>query len=202
DTTVGADCVLWNNVVIRERCTVGNRVILHPNVVIGSDGFGYYFADGRHNKFAHAGRVVIADEVEVGSGSCVDRAKIGETYIGPGTKIDNLVQVAHNVRIGANCIIVAQCGIAGSTVLGDGVVLAGQVGLRDNIVLNDGVQVAASSCVWRDIPPGMRVNGIPAVENRQHLREQAMVRKLPDLVPRLRALAKRVDELEAAANHR
>jgi UDP-3-O-[3-hydroxymyristoyl] glucosamine N-acyltransferase len=199
ESTVGVDCVLWNHVVIRERCVIGDRVILHPHVVIGSDGFGYYFAEGRHHKLTHGGRVVIADDVEIGAGSCVDRSKVEETYIGPGTKIDNLVQVGHNVRIGPHCIVVANTGIGGSAVLGEGVVLAGHVGLRDNIELHDEVRVGACSCVSRDVGSGT-VSGIPAVEHGQWLREQAALRKLPDLVTQVRQLAQRVKDLESATN--
>lgn len=199
ESTIGADCVLWNHVVIRERCAIGERVILHPHAVIGSDGFGYYFADGKHHKLTHGGRVVIADDVEIGAGSCVDRSKVEQTYIGPGTKIDNLVQVGHNVRIGPHCIVVANTGIGGSAVLGEGVVLAGHVGLRDNIELDDGVRVGACSCVSRDIASGT-VSGIPAVDHAQWLREQAALRKLPDLVTQVRQLAQRVKDLESATN--
>jgi len=199
---IGADCVLWNHVVVRERCQMGDRVILHPHVVLGGDGFGYYFADGRHNKIPHhGGRVVIADDVEIGAGSTVDRSKVGQTYIGPGTKIDNLVQVGHNVSIGAHCVIIALCGIGGSTVLGNGVVLGGQVGLRDNIRLGDGVVVTARSGVSVDIDAGQTVSGMPAVDHRQQLRELAVTRKLPDIAAQLKELARRVQSLEAATDH-
>ncbi len=201
DCRIGADCRIWDHVVIRERCEVGDRVILHPHVVIGSDGFGYYFAEGRHNKIPHGGRVVLGDDVEIGSGSTLDRSKVGETVVGPGTKIDNLVQIGHNVRIGAHCILIAHCAIGGSAVLGNGVILGGHVGIRDNVTLGDGVVVAACSCVGRDIPPGQTVGGISAYDHQIYKRVLALTPKLPDIVRQVRDLARRVESLEAATDH-
>ncbi len=201
DCRIGADCRIWDHVVIRERCEVGDRVILHPHVVIGSDGFGYYFAEGRHHKIPHGGRVVVADDVEIGSGSTLDRSKVGETVVGAGTKIDNLVQIGHNVRIGAHCILIAHCGIGGSAVLGNGVILGGRVGIRDNVTLGDGVVVAACSCVGRDIPPGQTVGGISAYDHQIYKRVLALTPKLPDIVCQVRDLARRVESLEATTDH-
>ncbi|MFQ6047914.1 MAG: UDP-3-O-(3-hydroxymyristoyl)glucosamine N-acyltransferase [Phycisphaerae bacterium] len=198
---IGADCVLWPNVVVREGCQIGDRVILHCNVVIGSDGYGYELIDGRHCKIPQIGTVRIEDDVEIGAASCVDRGRIGQTVIGAGTKIDNLVQVAHNVHIGRHCIIVAQAGIAGSTRLGDYVMLGGKVGVRDHVQLGDGVRAAACCCISKDVPAGTAVNGIPAVENRQYLREQALVRRLPAIAEQLKDIARRVAKLEQAADH-
>jgi len=200
EVEIGADCVLWPAVVVRERCRLGDRVILHPHVTIGSDGYGYHLVQGRHEKIPQIGTVVIEDDVEIGAGSCVDRAKFGQTVIGEGTKIDNLVQIAHNVRIGPHCIIVAQTGIAGSTQLGRYVMLGGQVGVRDHLVLGDQVRAAACCCISKDVPAGMVVNGIPAVDNRQYLREQAQVRRLPEWAALLKDLARRVERLEAATD--
>jgi len=199
---VGTGCRLWNNVVVRERCRIGDRVTIHPNTVIGADGFGYYLREGRHHKVPHLGGVVIGDDVEIGACSCVDRAKAGDTVIGEGTKIDNLVQVAHNVTIGAGSLLCAQAGVAGSVRLGKHVVLGGQAGIRDNIVLQDGVMVGALAGVAHDVPGGARILGIPAIDARQFARENAAMRKLPDLLARVRALTKRVEELEAAADHK
>lgn len=201
-STIGSSCRLWNNVVVREGCRLGDRVIVHANAVIGADGFGYYFRDGRHHKIPHVGGVTIGNDVEIGAGACVDRSKTGATVIGDGTKIDNLVQVAHNVEIGANCLLCAQVGIAGSTRLGNCVVLGGQTGVRDNIALGDGVMVAACSSIAQDVPAGAKIAGTPAVEVRQFLRESTSLRKLPGLVAKFKELSRRVEALEAAANHK
>ncbi len=201
EVRAGSDCEFWPGVVVRERCRIGNRVIIHPNCTIGADGFGYQYVGGRHRKIPQIGTVEIEDDVEIGANSTIDRAKFGATRIGRGTKIDNLVQVAHNVRVGPNCMIVAQCGIAGSTRLGQGVVLGGKVGLRDHIALGDGVQVAACACVSKDVPAGKTVIGSPAVEHEQFVRERAKVRRLPEMAEQLRALIKRVEQLEASTDH-
>ena len=200
-SSIGRDCVLWPNVVVRERITIGDRVIIHPNATIGSDGFGYIFRDGRHLKLPQIGEVVIEDDVEIGAGSAIDRAKCGCTRIGRGTKIDNLVQIAHNVSIGPDCVVVAQCGISGSATLGRHVVLAGQVGLGDHVRLGDGVQVAGGSGVGKSVDAGEIVRGSPAVPIRKYKRQQAAVRKLPEWFERLRALEKRVERLESSADH-
>lgn len=199
---VGSHCRLWNHVVVREGCRLGDRVEIHPGTVIGADGFGYYFRQGRQCKVPQTGGVVIGDDVEIGACSCIDRSKTGATVIGPGVKIDNLVQVAHNVEVGAHCLLCAQVGIAGSTRLGNYVVLGGQTGVRDNIAIGDGVMVAASSSLAHDVPAGSKIAGTPAVELQQFLRENASQRKLPGLFERLKKLTKRVDALEAAADHK
>jgi UDP-3-O-[3-hydroxymyristoyl] glucosamine N-acyltransferase len=201
DTCVGADCEFWPGVVVRERCTIGSRVIIHPNTTIGADGFGYQFVEGRHVKIPQIGTVTIEDDVEIGANSAIDRAKFGTTRIGEGTKIDNLVQVAHNVQIGPGCLLVAQCGIAGSARLGKGVVLGGKVGVRDHVSLNDGMQSAACACISKDVPAGATVIGSPAMEQEQFLRERAKVRRLPSLFEQVEALVKRVEQLEASADH-
>ena len=157
EATIGRDCVIWPNVVIRERVQVGDRVVVHANTTIGSDGFGYLQRDGRHRKIPQTGIVVIEDDVEIGSNCAIDRARLGATRIGRGTKIDNLVQVAHNVEIGEGCIITGQCGIAGSSKLGKFVMLGGQAGVIDHQELSDGAQVAAKSCVFKNVPTGQAV---------------------------------------------
>ena len=201
ETELGSDSVLWPGVVVRERCTLGKRVILHPNVTIGGDGFGYHFRDGVHHKIPQIGTVEISDDVEIGSGTCVDRGKFGATRIGAGTKIDNLCQIAHNVEIGPACIIVALCGIAGSTRLGKLVVLGGKVGVRDHISLGDGLRAAACCCIGKDFPAGAVVNGITAMDNQQYLRAQALVRRLPEMASLLKELVRRVVHLESAADN-
>jgi UDP-3-O-[3-hydroxymyristoyl] glucosamine N-acyltransferase len=170
-------------------------------VVIGTDGFGYRWTGQEHRKIPQIGTVVIEDDVEIGAGSCVDRGKTGATVIGRGTKIDNLVQVAHNVRVGPDCILVAQVGIAGSCRLGRGVVLAGKVGLRDHVSLGDGVQASAYSGVSKSFPAGTVINGIPATDNREYLRQQAQLRKIGKLIDELHDLADRVRQLESSAHH-
>lgn len=202
DSTIGEDGVIWPGVVIRERCRLGRRVVVHPNAVIGADGFGYEYFDGRHHKIPQIGEVEIGDDVEIGAGACVDRAKFGATRIGEDVKIDNLVQVAHNVQIGAHSVIAALTGIAGSTTLGRNVVLAGKVGVNDHIHLGDGMMAAACTCIAKDIPPGTVVGGYPARERTRWLREQASLRRLPELLRTVERLVARVERLEAANDDR
>jgi len=201
DAAIGADCFFWPHVVVRERCVIGARVTLHPQVTVGSDGYGYRFADGRHHKIPQIGIVRIEDDVEVGAGSCIDRAKVGATVIGRGTKIDNLVQIAHNVQVGPHCLLVAQVGIAGSVTLGPYVVLGGKVGVRDHLTIGDGAKVGACSCVARDVRAGVSVAGIPARDGRLWKRQQMLLDRLPQLHALIRELEKRVTNLEAAADH-
>lgn len=185
---VGEDCVLYPHVVVGERVRVGHRVILHAGCVLGSDGFGFVPGAETHRKIPQVGTVVVEDDVEIGACTTVDRATLDETRIGAGTKIDNLVQVAHNVRIGRRCLVAAQCGIAGSAVLEDGVVLAGQVGVGDHVRIGAGAVVLAQSGVTKDVPPGVTVYGHPAQPRQDELREQAARRQLPQLLARVRKL--------------
>jgi UDP-3-O-[3-hydroxymyristoyl] glucosamine N-acyltransferase len=196
DVTLGNDCQLFPHVVIRERITLGQRVIIHAGSVIGTDGFGYRWDGRRHAKVPQIGAVVIEDDVEIGSCSTVDRAKFGVTRIGAGTKIDNLVQVAHNVQVGPHCIIVAQTGIAGSTTLGAGVILGGQTAVRDHITLGDAATAAACSAIAGDVPPHTSVSGMPALPHRQSLREQAALRRLPELLVQVRKLQEEIAQLK------
>jgi len=202
DVSIGSDCVIWPGVVIRERCCIGDRVIIHPNAVIGADGFGYNLIEGRHEKIPQIGSVIIEDDVEIGAGACVDRAKVGFTRIGAGTKIDNLVQVAHNVTMGRGCILAGQAGIAGSSTLGDYVVLGGQVGVKDHVTLGDRTRAGGCSGVFKNLPPDSVVSGLPARHNMQYLRELSHVRQLPKLLPQLKELIKRVERLESAMHDR
>lgn len=197
DTTIGRDCVLWPGVVVRERVTIGQRVIVHPNSTIGADGFGYLQRGGGHRKIPQIGTVVVEDDVEIGAGCAVDRARSGETRIGRGTKIDNMVQVAHNVLIGEHCIIIAQSALGGSTTLGRQVMLAGQSCVSDHRTIGDGVQIAAKTIVLRDVADGQVVRGNPATDHHKFLRTQAAARKVPKLLEQVRALSERVARLEA-----
>lgn len=199
DTVLGDDCELFANVVVRERCLLGKRVVIHAGSVVGSDGFGYRWDGRSHAKVPQIGTVVIGDDVEIGSCACVDRAKYSRTVIGAGTKIDNLVQIAHNVRIGAHCIITGQVGLAGSVEVGNGVVFGGQSAVRDHIKLGDGAMVAACSAVAEDVDANAVVSGLPALPHRQSLREQGALRRLPELVTQMRKLQEEVNRLKAAA---
>jgi len=196
---LGEDCVLQPGAVVRERCELGNRVMLQPGVVVGSDGFGFAFdpAGPAHVKVPQVGTVRIEDDVEVGAGSCIDRATTGETVIGRGTKIDNLVQIAHNVRVGPLSILCAQVGISGSTEVGAGVVLAGQVGVVGHVHVGDGARIAAQSGVPHDVPAGSTVAGYPAVDHALWLRQAAALKQLPELLREVRELRARVAALES-----
>ncbi len=185
---IGADCVVHPNVTIYPDCILGDRVILHGGVVIGSDGFGYATEDGVHLKIPHLGRVVIEDDVEIGANTTVDRGTLGETRIGRGTKIDNLVQVGHNVVIGEGALIVSQVGISGSVTIGAGVIMAGQAGVGDHIAIGAGARVLGRAGVTKDVPPGATVSGFPAQDHREELRRQAVLRRLPEMLDRIEAL--------------
>jgi UDP-3-O-[3-hydroxymyristoyl] glucosamine N-acyltransferase len=190
---VGDDTLLYPQVVLREDVTVGKRCILHAAAVIGSDGYGYYFADGRHNKIPQVGTVIIEDDVEIGSCTAIDRATTGATRVGRGTKIDNLVQVAHNVQIGPLCLLVSQVGIAGSTTLGAGVILAGQTGVADHVKIGDGVKCGARTGINRDIPAGSTMWGGPAQPINDELRQIALLRRLPEIAKDVKKLKEKLD---------
>lgn len=185
---VGDECWLHPRAVLHEGCTLGNRVVLHSGSVIGSEGFGWAFLDGRLERIPQVGNVVIDDDVEIGANTCVDRAQTGSTSIGRGTKIDNLVQIGHNCRIGMHCAIAAQTGFAGSTSVGDGVRIAGQVGTKGHIHIGSGSTVAGGSGVWGDVADGSMVSGNPARNHRETLRAEVMLRNLPKLIARVEAL--------------
>ncbi|MEK6677522.1 MAG: UDP-3-O-(3-hydroxymyristoyl)glucosamine N-acyltransferase [Planctomycetota bacterium] len=201
-TRIGEDCVLWPNVVVRNGCVLGHRVILHPCSVIGADGFGYYFEIGRHNKIPHAGGVVLGDDVEIGACSCIDRSKFGNTVVGNGVKIDNLVQIAHNVRIGEHTVIAGQTGIAGSTRIGAYCVFGGRAGSVDNTEIGDRTVVAACSVVSGLVEGGRTVSGYPAQDHRKELKSTAALRRLPDFFEQLRDLQARVERIETSTDHR
>lgn len=195
DVSIGDDSTLYPNVVVRERITIGARVVIHAGSVIGTDGFGYRWDGEKHAKVPQIGTVIIDDDVELGSCVCVDRGKFAATVIGKGAKIDNLVQVAHNVQIGEHCLLAGQAGIAGSAKIGDLVVLGGQSAVKDHVTLGDGVMLAACSAIMEDVPAKAIMSGAPAMPHRQSLREHAAMRRLPELVVQVRELQKQVDAL-------
>ncbi|MHC4112340.1 MAG: UDP-3-O-(3-hydroxymyristoyl)glucosamine N-acyltransferase [Planctomycetota bacterium] len=198
NSMVGKDCRLDSNVVVYHNCHLGNNVVIQANTTIGSTGFGYSLIEGSHKLIPHNGGVVIEDFVEIGANCCIDRAKFGNTIIGAGTKIDNLVQIGHNVVIGKNCLIVSLVGISGSCKLGDGVILAGQAGLIDNLEIGDGAIVGAQAGVMNDIGAGEKVLGSPANNIKEALHIMSLTKRLPKLNKQLKQLSKRVDKLEAA----
>lgn len=197
DVLIGEDTVLYSGVSVREGSVIGKRVIIHCNSVIGSDGFGYGFEGTKYFKIPQRGTVRIEDDVELGACVTVDRAALGETVIGRGTKIDNLVQVAHNVRIGTDTVIVAQAGIAGSARVGSHVQIGGQAGLAGHITVGDRVAVAAKSGVTKDVPDGRTVSGFPAVAHTEWLRAQTVFSKLPELKRTVQEMIERIEALEA-----
>jgi UDP-3-O-[3-hydroxymyristoyl] glucosamine N-acyltransferase len=205
DARVGEDCVVYQNVVVRERCVIGNRVILQSGCVIGSDGFGFAFdpeGEGqgpRHYKVPQIGNVVVEDDVEIGANTCVDRATLGTTRIGRGAKIDNLVQIAHNVEIGPLSLIVAQVGIAGSTKLGMGVIVGGQAGLVGHADIGAGVRIAAQAGVQGDVPAGETLGGSPAQPHGKWLRNVTAFEHLAEMRRELRELRREVERLRAEA---
>ena len=196
DAVIGDDSLLYPNVTVRERARIGRRVIIHSGTVVGSDGFGYAFHRGEHHKIPQVGTVVIEDDVELGANVSVDRATLGLTVIGRGTKVDNLVQIAHNVTIGERSIIVAQAGISGSTAVGRGVILAGQVGVVGHVAIGDGARVGAQSGVARNVAPGQDVSGSPAIDHRQWLAVQATLPHLPELRRQLHRIEEELHALQ------
>lgn len=187
--SVGGDSTAYPGVVIGDRCVIGSHTILQPGVKIGADGFGYTAGPEGAVKIPHIGNVVIGDHVEIGANTCIDRGKFGSTTIGDGTKIDNLVQIGHNCRVGRACLICGQCGLSGSVTLGDGVILAGSVGVADNLTIGDGARVGGRSGVNDDIPAGESWLGSPAQPLRDAAMNMAMYR---DLARHIRELRRRV----------
>jgi UDP-3-O-[3-hydroxymyristoyl] glucosamine N-acyltransferase len=196
EVRIGENSHLAARVTIGARCIVGSRVILHSGVVLGSDGFGFEFIDGRHQKIPQTGIIQIDDDVEIGANTTVDRARFGRTWIGEGTKIDNLVQIAHNVQIGKHCILCAQVGISGSTRLGDYVILGGQVGTVGHIEIGQGAQVGAQSGVSKSIPAGQVWFGSPAQPMASAKEQFARIALLPRFFERLKAVEQLAREIE------
>jgi UDP-3-O-[3-hydroxymyristoyl] glucosamine N-acyltransferase len=192
ESHIGNGTVIWSGTVVRERCRIGNQCILHPNVTIGADGFGYRPApDGRGLvKIPQIGTVTIGDDVEIGAGSCVDRGKFSTTYIGDGTKIDNLVQIAHNCKVGRSCILAGQAALAGSVTLGDGVIIGGSSRVKDHCTIGSGATLGGVTTAFADVAPGKTVLGAPADDYRKKMRQWAALKQLPDL---LRIIKKDLD---------
>jgi UDP-3-O-[3-hydroxymyristoyl] glucosamine N-acyltransferase len=185
---IGDDCWLMPGVILAAECILRNRVRLQPGVVVGSDGFGYEFVGGRHEKVPQVGCVVVEDDVEIGANSTLDRARFSRTVVGEGTKIDNLVQVAHNVVIGRHCLLCAQVGISGSTALGDFVVMGGQAGVAGHLTIGAGAKAGGGAAVTSHVPPGVYVNGYPAIPYMLERRIAVLKQRLPELFRRVDAL--------------
>lgn len=194
DVIIGRDCLIHANVSIREGCKLGDRVMIQPGAVIGSDGYGYEFTEGHHKKIEQVGIVELHDDVEIGANTTIDRARFGKTVIGEGTKIDNLVQIAHNVVIGKHCLIVAQTGIAGSAKLGNYVTIAAQAGVAGHILIGDKAVCAARTGASKNLEGGKTYLGSPAQEFHIEQKMRASFRSLPKLVGEVKALRKRLDE--------
>ncbi len=188
DAVIGRDCQLMANSTVRERCLLGDRVILQPGAVIGSDGYGYEFSNGRHQKIDQVGIVEIGDDAEIGANTTIDRARFGKTVIGEGTKIDNLVQIGHNCAIGKHCLIVALTGISGSTKLGNHVTVAGQVGTVGHITIGDKATLTARAGITTNLPGGGIYAGNPAQPYRDEMKFRAQMRRLPKLMERVKAI--------------
>jgi len=196
-TTVGADCCLYPGVVLYHQVRLGDRVILHANAVVGADGFGYAWDGHAHQKIPQIGTVVIEDDVEIGACTTVDRARFGETRIGRGTKLDNLIQIAHNVRLGAHCAFASQVGISGSTEIGNGVLMGGQAGTAGHVKIGDGAVFSARAGVSKNIPAGVHYTGYPARPHAAQLDEWGNIKALPRLRATVRELERRIAGLEA-----
>ena len=199
-TVVGSDCILYPNCVVMGGLTLGDNVILQPGAVLGGDGYGYAQTPFGHMKIPQIGTVVIENDVEIGSNAAIDRAALDTTRIRRGTKIDNLVQIGHNVEIGEHCLIIGQTGIGGSTVVGNGVVLAGQTGIPDNVRIGDGAMIAAQSGVLGDVEPGSKLAGSPAIPAKAYFKAVGVCTpKLPDLFKRVKKLEKDLADLMEAS---
>jgi UDP-3-O-[3-hydroxymyristoyl] glucosamine N-acyltransferase len=191
DSSIGSGTVIWSGTVVRERCRIGHSCIIHPNVTIGADGFGYRPSpDGRGLvKIPQIGTVTIGDGVEIGAGSCVDRGKFSTTVVGDGSKIDNLVQIAHNCQLGRSCVMAGQSGLAGSVTLGDGVMMGGGARVKDHTTIGSGAKLGGNATALADVEPGKTVLGTPADDFTKTLRQWAALKQLPDLIKRMKKIS-------------
>jgi UDP-3-O-[3-hydroxymyristoyl] glucosamine N-acyltransferase len=199
DVRLGDECLLYPHAVVYDRCVLGSRVTLHANTVVGHDGFGYATHDGAHHKIPQAGIVVIEDDVELGAGCAVERAAVGETRIGRGTKLADLISIGHAARIGEHCLLVSLVGVSGSSDIGNYVVLGGQTGVTGHLKVGDGVQAAGKTAIVRDLPPGAKVAGVPAVELDQWRRNVTVAADLYGLLQRIKTLEREVEQLRRDA---
>ena len=198
DVSIGKNSVIHSGTAIRERSVIGERVVIHNNVVVGCDGFGYAKDEERRwLKIPQTGRVVVEDDVEIGAGTTIDRASVGESRIGRGSKIDNLVQIGHSCTVGEDTLLCAQVGLAGSSHIGNRVILAGQAGVAGHLTIGDDVVITAKSATSHDIPAGKVISGIPAFDNKDWLRSTAAFRRLGEMQRTLRDLARRLTEIES-----
>jgi UDP-3-O-[3-hydroxymyristoyl] glucosamine N-acyltransferase len=196
ESTIGSSTVIYSNVSIYHRCQIGNDVIIHSGAVIGSDGYGFVRTEDGISKIPQEGGVVISNDVEIGANCAIDRGTLGNTVIGKGTKLDNFIHVAHNVKIGQYCFIVAQSGISGSTQIADGVTIAGQVGIAGHLKVGKGAIIAAQSGITKDVPPGAIMFGYPAQERSKARREIGNIRSIPDIKERLKIIERELEQLK------
>lgn len=192
---IGTDCIVYPSVTIREDCVLGNRVILQAGSVIGGDGFGYVTQNGKHSKVLQTGNVVLQDDVEIGNNTCIDRATVDSTIVGKGTKIDNLVHLGHNDILGENCLVVAHVGISGSVTVGNNVTFAGQVGTVGHITIGDNCVFGGKTGITNNIPANSFMAGFPAMPHKEWLRQEANLRKIGDLIKRVKNLEKELAKL-------
>ncbi len=202
EVSIGADCLIYPNVTFRERVVIGNRCIIHPGVVIGADGFGYLTRNGKHEKIPQSGTVVIEDDVELGANTTVDRARFDRTLVKKGTKIDNLVQVGHNVVIGEHCLIVALVGLCGSVHIGDYTGLAGKASVNGHVTIGSRVLVGGLAGVTHDVPDDSQISGFPAQDHSVELRFRACLRRVPQLIEKIKELEKLIRGTESEADDR